>query len=66
MKRSAIIGLTLFAAIAVPTAPAVAQKLVVATYHYDNQRTGWNAQRNKADPGKCRKHIVWRARRGRA
>ena len=50
MKRSTIIGLTLFAVIAVPTAPAVAQKLVVATYHYDNQRTGWNANETKLTP----------------
>lgn len=39
MKRCAIIGLTLLPAITVPTAAAMAQ---VATYHYDNQRTGWN------------------------
>jgi hypothetical protein len=50
MKRSAIIGVTLFAALAVPTASAVAQKLVVATYHYDNQRTGWNGNETKLTP----------------
>ena len=50
MKRSAIIGLTLIAAIAVPIAPAVAQKLAVATYHYDNQRTGWNGHETKLTP----------------
>ena len=42
MKRCAIIGLTLLPAIAVPTAAAMAQQQTVATYHYDNQRTGWN------------------------
>ena len=50
MKRSAIIGLTLFGAIAVPTAPSVASKLVVATYHYDNQRTGWNRNETTLTP----------------
>jgi hypothetical protein len=50
MKRCAIIGLTLFAAIAVATAPAVASKLVVATYHYDNQRTGWNGNETTLTP----------------
>jgi hypothetical protein len=52
MKRSAIIGLTLFAAIGVPTASAVAQNLVVATYHYDNQRTGWNPNETILTPAK--------------
>jgi hypothetical protein len=44
LKRSAIIGLTIFGAIVIPTAaaPAVAVKQAVTTYHYDNQRTGWN------------------------
>ena len=50
MKRSAIIGLTLFGAIAVPAAPAVALKQVVATYHYDNQRTGWNGNETTLTP----------------
>ena len=50
MKRSAIIGLTLFGAVAVPTAPAVALKQVVATYHYDNQRTGWNGNETTLTP----------------
>src|ERR1700736_4576533 len=50
MKRSAIIGLMLFSAIAVPIAPAVAQKPVVATYHYDNQRTGWNGNETTLTP----------------
>jgi hypothetical protein len=50
MNRSAIIGLTVFGAIAIPTAPAVAQKLAVTTYHYDNQRTGWNQQETKLTP----------------
>jgi hypothetical protein len=49
MKRSAIIGLTLFGTIAVP-APAVALKQVVATYHYDNQRTGWNGNETTLTP----------------
>ena len=39
MNRSAIMGLAIFAAVAVPTVPTVA---LVATYHYDNHRTGWN------------------------
>jgi hypothetical protein len=39
MRRSAIIGLAIFGAIAIPTAPAVA---LVATHHYDNHRSGWN------------------------
>jgi hypothetical protein len=50
MKRSSIIVLSLFAAIAVPTVPAVAQRLVVTTYHYDNQRTGWNRNETKLTP----------------
>ncbi len=35
---------------AVPTAPAVAQLQTVATYHYDNQRTGWNFQEKSLTP----------------
>ena len=50
MRRSAIIGLAVFATTAVATAPAVAQKLAVATYHYDNQRTGWNGHETKLTP----------------
>ena len=50
MKRSAIIGLTLFRAIAVPPAPAVAQQQTVVTYHYDNQRTGWNPNETTLTP----------------
>ena len=50
MKRSAIIGLTIFVAIAIPTAPAVAQKQAVTTYHYDNQRTGWNHNETTLTP----------------
>jgi hypothetical protein len=50
MKCSAIIGLTLFGAVAVPTAPAMAQKRAVATYHYDNQQTGWNGNETKLTP----------------
>jgi hypothetical protein len=50
MKCSAIIGLTLFGAVAVATAPAMAQKRAVATYHYDNQRTGWNGNETKLTP----------------
>jgi hypothetical protein len=50
MKRSAIIGLTIFAAIAVPTALAVAQQQAVATYHYDSQRTGWNYNETTLTP----------------
>ena len=50
MRRSAIIGLAVFATTAVATAPAVAQKLAVATYHYDNQLTGWNGHETKLTP----------------
>jgi hypothetical protein len=50
MKRSAIIGLTIFAAIAVPTALAVAQQQAVTTYHYDSQRTGWNYNETTLTP----------------
>jgi hypothetical protein len=50
LKCSAIIGLTIFAAIAVPTAPAVALNLAVVTYHYDNQRTGWNGNETTLTP----------------
>ncbi len=42
MQRFTIVGLTIFVAIAVPLAPASALSKVVATYHYDNLRTGWN------------------------
>ncbi len=44
MKRFAMLGLTIFAAIAVPLAPAVAVNLAVSTYHYDALRTGWNSK----------------------
>ncbi|MGH6836130.1 MAG: hypothetical protein ACREC9_11390 [Methylocella sp.] len=50
MKRSAIVGLTIFAAIAVSMAPAVALKQPVTTYHYDNQRTGWNGNETTLTP----------------
>jgi outer membrane protein assembly factor BamB len=50
MKRSAIIGLTLFAAIAVPAVPAMAQQFLVATFHYDNLRTGWNPSEQTLTP----------------
>jgi hypothetical protein len=50
MKRSAIIGLTLFTAIAVATAPASAKPFGVYTYHYDNLRTGWNPSETKLTP----------------
>ncbi len=50
MKRSAIMGLTIFGAIAILTAPAVALKQPVITYHYDNQRTGWNQQETTLTP----------------
>jgi hypothetical protein len=50
MQRSAIVGLTLFAALAVPTAPAAALNQVVATYHYDNLRTGWNRNETTLTP----------------
>ena len=66
MQRSAIIGLTLFAALAVPIAPAAALNQVVATYHYDNLRTGWNRKETTLTPANVGQHIVWRARPGRA
>ncbi|MFZ3326678.1 MAG: hypothetical protein WA231_12625 [Methylocella sp.] len=51
MKRCAIMGAAIFGAIAIPTAlPAVAQKLAVTTYHYDNQRTGWDQQETMLTP----------------
>ena len=51
MKLFAIMGLAIFAAIAIPAAPpAVAQQRVVATYHYDNQRTGWNQSETTLTP----------------
>jgi hypothetical protein len=51
MKRSAIICLAIFCAIAILTAaPAGAQKLAVPTYHYDNQRAGWNQQETTLTP----------------
>jgi hypothetical protein len=51
MKRFANMGAAIFGAIAIPTAlPAVAQKLAVTTYHYDNQRTGWDQQETTLTP----------------
>jgi hypothetical protein len=50
MNRSAIMGLTVFCALAFPTAPAVAQQQVVPTYHYDSQRTGWNPHETTLTP----------------
>ena len=51
MKLFAIMGLAIFAAIAIPAAaPAVALKQAVTTYHYDNQRTGWNQNETKLTP----------------
>ena len=50
MKFPAIMGLTIFVAIAVPAAPAAAQQRVVATYHYDNLRTGWNLHETTLTP----------------
>ncbi|MGH6794006.1 MAG: hypothetical protein ACREDH_02100, partial [Methylocella sp.] len=47
MKRCAIIGLTIIGAITIPTVPAVA---LVATYHYDNHRTGWNPTETTLTP----------------
>ena len=44
IERFTILGLTIVAAIAIPLAPARALSKVVATYHYDNLRTGWNQQ----------------------
>jgi hypothetical protein len=52
MKLFAIMGLAIFAAMAVPAAPAVALKQAVTTYHYDNQRTGWNQNETKLTPAK--------------
>jgi hypothetical protein len=51
MKPFAIMGAAIFGAIAIPTSlPAVAQKLAVTTYHYDNQRTGWDQQETMLTP----------------
>jgi hypothetical protein len=50
MKRSAIMGLAIFGTIAILTAPAVALKQPVTTYHYDNQRTGWNPNETTLTP----------------
>ena len=51
MKPFAIMGAAIFGAIAISTAlPAVAKKLAVTTYHYDNYRTGWNQQETKLTP----------------
>jgi hypothetical protein len=49
MKPFAIMGAAIFGAIAIPTA-LVAQKLAVTTYHYDNQRTGWDQQETMLSP----------------
>ena len=51
MKPFAIMGAAILGAIAISTAfPAVAQKRSVTTYHYDNQRTGWNQQETMLTP----------------
>jgi hypothetical protein len=51
MKPFAIMGAAIFGAIAISTAfPAVAKKRAVTTYHYDNQRTGWNQQEKTLTP----------------
>jgi hypothetical protein len=51
MKFSAILGVAIFGAIAIPTAaPAVAQNQAVTTYHYDSQRTGWNPHETTLTP----------------
>ncbi len=50
IKCSAILGLTIVAAIALPLAPARALSKVVATYHYDNLRTGWNSSETILTP----------------
>ena len=50
MKRSAIMGLAIFGTIAILTAPAVALKQPVSSYHYDNQRTGWNPNETTLTP----------------
>ena len=53
MKLFAIMGLAIFGAIAIPTsAPAVAVKQAVTTYHYDNQRTGWYQNETTLTPAK--------------
>ncbi|MGH6839842.1 MAG: hypothetical protein ACREDT_13800 [Methylocella sp.] len=51
MKLFAIMGLAIFGALAIPTAaPAVAVKQAITTYHYDNQRTGWNQNETTLTP----------------
>jgi hypothetical protein len=54
MRRSVMIGLTLFTAIPVATAPALAQQFGVYTYHYDNLRTGWNPSETTLTPTNVR------------
>ena len=66
IKCSAILGLTIVAAIAFPLAPARALSKVVATYHYDNLRTGWNSNETTLTTGKCRTQHIRRALQGRA
>jgi hypothetical protein len=50
MKLSTMMGVAIFAAVAVPATPAVAVKQAVTTYHYDNQRTGWNQNETTLTP----------------
>ncbi|MGQ0443735.1 MAG: hypothetical protein ACT4O2_01050 [Beijerinckiaceae bacterium] len=51
MKFPAIMGVAIFAAIAISTvAPALAKKRAVTTYHYDNLRTGWNQNETRLTP----------------
>jgi hypothetical protein len=50
MKLSTMMGVAIFAAVVVPATPAVAVKQAVTTYHYDNQRTGWNQNETTLTP----------------
>ncbi len=50
MQRFTILGLMIFAAIALPLAPARALSKLVTTYHYDNLRSGWNRNETTLTP----------------
>ena len=58
MNRCAIMGVAIFGAIAILTVPAAALKDAVTTYHYDNQRTGWNPNETTLTPANVGR-IVW-------
>ena len=43
MKKSPLIGLVFFATVVVAGSAAAQSPVWVPTYHYNNQRTGWNS-----------------------